>query len=479
MQYDTLFTMDVNGEPQPWLVSDYQVSEDNLTYTLDLREDVKWHDGTDFTAEDVKFTFEYFTENTHGRFSKDIGGFESAEVTGDYQVVITLSAVKPTYIVTAFADVPVLPKHIWEDIADPAERDWEIDANIGTGPYNMVEYVPDQFYRFEANVDYFAGKPTVGELVVVKLADTAGALSAFRTNEVDIVFPTVPPEQIELLGAVEGVKIAQGPQFSTQMVNFDTQRPPFDQLAVRKAIALALDRDDMVETVYLGAATPGSIGWIHPGQTVFNDSVVTEYNPDEAKRLLDEAGIVDTDGDGVREFDGAPMSFELVTPSANALRLRLAELAKQMLLEVGIEVEVASVEQTTWEDAVWPEFDVAKGRNYEMAMWGWSAPTLAEPSKVTWLIHSDPASGFLNLTGFASEEADRLSDALNASADPEERAQLIKDIQVVIADEIPFVMLMYPDGIYAYWATVYDNYAFIAGDGIVNKLSFLPEAARP
>jgi peptide/nickel transport system substrate-binding protein len=342
-----------------------------------------------------------------------------------------------------------------------------------------VEYVPDQFYRFEANADYFAGMPTVGELVVVKLADTAGALSAFSTNEVDVVFHNVPPEQIDLLGSVEGAEIAQGSQFITQIVVFDVQRPPFDRVAVRKAIALAMDRDDMVETVYLGAATPGSSGWIHPGQTVFNDSVVTEYNPDEAKRLLDEAGIVDTDGDGIREFDGDPMSFELLVASNRALRLRLAELVKQMLLEIGIEVQVSSLESSTVADQVWPEFDVVNGRNYEMAIWGWSAPVLAGPSKVTWLIHSDTAVGFLNVTGFASEEADRLSDALNASADPEERAQLIRDIQVVFADEIPFVVLLYPDGIYAYWANVYDNYAFIAGDGIINKLSFLPESARP
>jgi peptide/nickel transport system substrate-binding protein len=150
-----------------------------------------------------------------------------------------------------------------------------------------------------------------------------------------------------------------------------------------------------------------------------------------------------------------------------------------MLQEIGIDVQVASVEQTTWEDAVWPGFDITNGRNYELAMWGWSAPTLATPSKVCWLIHSDPAVGFLNITGFENAEADELCNDLRASSDPDERAALIKDIQQVIADQVPFVVLLYPDGLFAYWGEVHDDYAFIAGQGIVNKLSFLPQTARP
>jgi peptide/nickel transport system substrate-binding protein len=479
MQYDSLFTFDAAGEVQPWLVTDYEISEDGLTYTMELREDVSWHDGEPFTAEDVKFAYEYFVEYGEGRFARDLSDLASAEVTGDYQVSVTLSSVNPTFIRTALADVPILPQHIWEDIDNPTSRDWTIESNVGTGPYQLVEYEPDQFYRFEVFTDYFAGKPTVGELLVIRMADLSSALSALRTQEVDILFPNIPPEQKDLLSGVEGINIAQGPQFSTHMVLFDNQREPFDQRAVRRAIALALNRQEMVDTVFLGAGTPGSLGWIHPDQAVFNGDVETGYDPEQARALLEEAGIVDSDGDGIREFDGSPMSFEMVTPSNNPLRLRLAELAKSMLEEIGIAVQVASVEQTTWEDAVWPGFDITNGRNYEMAMWGWSAPTLATPSKVCWLIHSDPGAGFLNITGFESAEADEVCNELSTTTDSEERTELIKEVQEVIAEQVPFVVLLYPDGLFAYWGDVYDNYAFITGQGIVNKLSFLPESARP
>ncbi len=479
MQYDSLFTMSLDGEPEPWLVTEWSLSEDGLLYTLNLRDDITWNDGTPFTAADVKFTFDYFALNAVGRFARDIRGFESAEIKDDYQVVIGLETPNPGFVRLAFADVPIIPQHVWENVEDPQNHQFESITNIGSGPYMLMEYVPDQFYRFEANKDYFAGMPTVGELVLIIFADEAGTQAAFRTNEVDMIFRIIPPEQIDLLGSVDGVSIVQGPQFSTQMLLMNYDVAPFNMNEVRQAVAYAIDRQDLIDTVYLGAATLGSNGWIHPNSPYYNDQVVTEYDLDRAIELLESVDIVDSNEDGIREYDGADLSFELITPSGNALRLRLAELIKEMLANIGINVNVASVEQTTWEEMVWPEFDISFGRSYEMAMWGWSAPVQADVFRAPELVHSDPGVGFLNLSGAASTEIDRISDEIAASQDPEEREELIKELQLAISDEMPFVLLMYPDGNYAYWSSVYDNLAFIAGQGVVNKLSFLPESVRP
>jgi peptide/nickel transport system substrate-binding protein len=479
MQYDSLFTMNIVGEPVPWLVTDWSLSEDGLSYTLSLRDDVSWNDGTPFTAHDVKFTFDYLTLNAVGRFARDIRGFESAEVVDDYQVVINLVNSNPGYVRLAFADVPIIPQHIWEGVNDPQNHQFEDVTNVGTGPYMLMEYAPDQFYRFVANENYFAGMPTVGELVLIKFADDAGAQAAFRTNEVDMIFRVIPPEQIDLLSMVDGVSIAQGPLFGTQMLMMNYDVEPFNLVEVRQAVAYALDREDMIDTVYLGAATAGSNGWIHPDSPFYNSQIVQEYNPERAVELLESVGIVDSDGDGVREYEGAELSFELITPSGNALRLRLAELIKEMLAQVGIQVNVASVEQTTWEDMVWPEFDITFGRSYELSMWGWSAPVQADVFRAPELVHSDPLIGPLNLSGANSEDIDRIANEMASSQDPEYRTEKIKELQQAIADEMPFVILMYPDGNYAYWSSVYDNLAFIAGQGVVNKLSFLPESARP
>jgi peptide/nickel transport system substrate-binding protein len=198
LQYDTLYQLDGNGVPQPWLATGSTVSEDGLTVTLDLRDDVTWHDGQAFTAEDVKFTVDYFKEFTQGRFTRDLRPIEAAEVTGDYQVTLTLTAPAPSLEIGTLADVPVLPQHVWSEIENPGESDLGIEVNVGTGPYKLTEYQPDQFYVFTANADYWAGAPLVNELVFVRYADTTGSIAALQSAEVDMLVSSVPPEQATL-----------------------------------------------------------------------------------------------------------------------------------------------------------------------------------------------------------------------------------------------------------------------------------------
>ncbi|MEO1290308.1 MAG: ABC transporter substrate-binding protein, partial [Chloroflexota bacterium] len=378
LQYDTLYQLDADGVPQPWLVANSEISDDGLTVSLSLREDVSFHDGEAFTAEDVAFTVNYFKENTQGRFTRALNPIESATVTDTYTLDLQLTAPTPSLELGVFSDVPILPEHVWSEIENPAEESSDISLNIGSGPYRLVEYQPDQFYRFEAFEGYFAGTPNVPELVFIRYADNTGSLAALQSNEVDMLVNSVAPEQVDFLSMSSDISVVQGPLFTTQMVNYDIERAPFDQLDVRRAMSLAIDRQDIIDTVYLGAATAGNPGWIHPQSTFFNANIETLHDPDVANTLLDDAGFLDSDGDGIREFDGEAMSFSFIMPSNNALRIRIAELVREMLLEIGIDAMVEVVEQATWEDAVWPGFSVSQGRNYDMAMWGWSAPIQAD-----------------------------------------------------------------------------------------------------
>jgi peptide/nickel transport system substrate-binding protein len=479
LQYDSLYQLDLAGVPQPWLVSAATTSDDGLTVTLDLKEGITWHDGEPFTAEDVQFTVEYYKATDQGRFTRALAPVEAVAVEGDTRVVMTLSAPAPSFELGVLADVPILPQHIWVDVATPEEFFAESGTNVGTGPYKLVEYAADQFYRFEANADYFAGAPAVNELVFVNFADDAGSLAALRSGEIDMLTRPVAPEQIEPLAATPDMKVIQGPLYTTQMLNYDMTKSPFDRLEVRQAMSLAIDRQDLVDTIYLGAATLGSAGWIHPASPVFNPDVVTETDPERAKQILEDAGITDSDGDGVRELDGAPIAFDFLVNGDDSLRLRLAELVGEMLAEVGIQANVSAVEQATWEEAVWPGFDVTQGRNYAMAMWGWSAPVQADAVRFGTLLHSDPAFGNLNLTGYANPEADALAEAISTEIDAAARAAMIGELQTLVAQDLPFIMLLYPDGAYAYNAAAYDGWAFMTGQGVFHKLSLLPEAARP
>ena len=479
LQYDALYEIDEDGVAQPWLVSEADISEDGLTYTLDLRDDVSWHDGAPFTAEDVQFTFEYYFEYPHVRWAQNLDGVTSTVAESPQRVVITLEEPNPSFILGGLADVPIIPRHIWEDVTDPANHQFEGGINVGTGPYRLTGHETEQFYRFEAYDDYFAGEPQVTELLLIQFADETGGLAALRANEVDMLARSVSPEQVDFLQSVDDLSILQGPLFVTHLLNFNDQLPPFDQIPVRQAFALAIDREELVNDIFLGTATAGNNGWIHPSSAVYEDAVETIYDPAQAREILDEIGIVDGDGDGIREFDGGPMSFEIIVESSNPLRVRMAELISEMLLEVGIEATPLALERGTAVEAIWPGFDVSQGRNYELSMFGWAATVQVDPYRAPQLFHSDPAIGTFNVTGFASEAADELMAQMDSAGDPEEREALIKQLQVLIAEELPFVTLVYPDGIYPYRPAAYDNWSFVAGQGIVNKFSFLQEGARP
>ena len=479
LQYDSLLQFDANGEPQPWLASGYEVSDDGLTYTIDLVPDVTFNDGEPLTAEDVKFTIDYFMANEHSRFTTAMQGVAGAEATSDTQVTITLEAPNPSFPLRAMADVPILPQHVWEGVENPAEATFEDVTNVGSGPYRLVAYTPDQSYTFEAYADYFRGAPQVGELVLVQFADEAGLVAALRGGEIDASFRSISPEQINALSAVEGIEIAEGPEFSTQMLYYDITRPPFDQLPVRQAISLAIDRQDLVDTVFLGKATVGNVGWTHPSSPAFNDAIETRTDVEEANSILDEAGITDSDDDGIREFEGQPLSAELLAPSDNPLRLRMAELISQMLTEIGFQATVTSIERETLVNRVWPDFDVANGRDYEMAMFGWSAPVQVDPTRITELLHSDTTKGSINISGFSDPKADQLSDELLVEQDETRRQEILGELQALTAEQLPFVMLAYGNGLYAYRSEVYADWVFMTGQGIVSKLSLLPADARP
>ncbi len=478
LQYDSLMQLDAAGIPQPWLAETVTANADLTEYTMSIVDGATWHDGQPLTVNDVKFTFDYFINNATGRFSRDLRGVETVEVSGN-DLVVGLAAPNPAFDLVVLADIPILPQHIWEGIETPGDQILDIATNVGSGPYMMTDYQEEQSYRLQANPDYFRGAPAVDEIILVVFADDSGALAAIRSGEVDVIFERVSPEQISLLDAQDPLDISQGPEFTTQMINFDASKRPFDDLAVRQAMQLAIDSQDIVDTVYLGAATVGSPGWIHPDKPVYNPAVTPTFDAAAAAALLDGAGYLDSDGDGIREYDGQPMAFEMLTNSSDSLRLRIAELVSGFLADVGIKVTVASVETATWEEAVWPGFDIGNGRNYEMASWGWSAPIQANTIRIAELVNSDPGTGFLNLTGFANSEIDTISAALLTEADQEAAKSLLMDLQVLIAEQVPFVLLAYPDGAYVYNSEVYADWEFIAGQGIVSKVSMLPAAARP
>lgn len=473
MQFDTLMQFDLNSEPQPWLAKTVTASPDNKVWTLTLETGVKWHDGKPFTAEDVKFTIEYFQKNIHGRFSTPLRDVASVEVQGTDKVVITTKTAKPGYRTQAFADVPMMPKHVWETYTGDPKKATELKFNTGTGPYKLIEFVNDQLYRFQANADYFKGTVPVKQIVMPILKDAAATYAALKTGELDTAVRALQPELVKDFEATTGVKIARGAEFTSTGLWVNTERKGLDKKEVRQAISLAVDRKRLVDTVFLGQATVGSAGFIHPDNIFANKDLKTEFNVAKANTLLDGIGAI-KGADGTRVLAGTPLKFDiLVSSTAGPLRTRTAELSAQMLKDIGITATVKVLENTQVDALTWPEFDVRKGRNYDMAMVGWTAPTQFEAGRMVDQIHSDPLIGSLNVYGFKDAAADKLAEQLRDEGDPVKRKALAQQMQALIADQLPIITLLYADGLYAYRSTVYDAYKFQKGLGIFQKNSFI------
>lgn len=472
MIYDGLLTLDENNEPQPLLATGMERSDDGLTYTLPLRDDVTWHDGEPFTADDVVFSFEYAAENDHSRWTPAVEAVDSVEATSDDEVVITLSEPDAFFELRPLADMPIFPRHVWEDMTDPEAA--EVADAVGTGPYRLVEYVEDQRYRLEANPDYFLGEPRVGALDIAVIPERATAFSALRAGDIDVAFENVEPQLVEQFEQQDDLAVAQGPGFRSELLQFNTEEPLLDDATVRQAIGLAIDVGELVDVVLLGHGAPGTQGFAHPESPLAVDPIEHVYDPDRAAELLDSAGYEDGP-DGTRTVDGQPVELSLIADAADPIRVRSAELIRDMLGEVGVAVTVETMEREVVTDRVWPEFDVSAGREFQMAMFGWSPPVMLDPSRVGSLVHSDPSIGSINIGGLRSEELDALVDEFVTATDPDRQDELLQEIQERIAEERPFVTLFYPDIIQGYRPEVYDGWVFQAGQGIVQKLSFIPE----
>jgi peptide/nickel transport system substrate-binding protein len=470
--YDALFIMNEQNLPVPWLATEDVISEDGLVHTLTLRDNVTWHDGQPLTSADVKFSYEYYQQNTHSRWTGQVSGITSIETPDPTTVVLTLEQPNPGFAIQPLADVPIIPQHLWEGVTDPEG----FTNNVGSGPFKLAEYRLDQLYRFTANPDHFAGPPAVGELLMPIIKDQTTIFSALRTGEINGTTVALTPELVQEFQNAPNLKVVTGPGYATTMLQFNAERAPWDKVEVRRAVALAIDPQMLVDTVLLGYGAPGNPGWLHPDSPFHDPAVTGTTDLAQAQTVLDDLGYTDGDGDGVREADGQPMVAELLVQSNSPLRIRAAELIAAALKELGITINVTALEPDSVTAKVWPEFDVSKGRDFDLSMWGWSAPLQLSPTRMASLVHSDPAIGTSNIGGYRNPEADALADQLLMVIDPEEQNDLAQQMEALIASELPFVMLFYADGNYVYQSDVYDQWVYQTGQGIFHKLSFQPTA---
>ncbi|HEX6073933.1 MAG TPA: ABC transporter substrate-binding protein [Micromonosporaceae bacterium] len=467
--YDKLLELDEKNQPQPLLAQSMRAAPDNKTFTLTLRDGVTWHDGEPFGPDDVVFSVDYYKKHTVADSAPQLQDVKDVTVDGN-RVVFTLGSADPEFPSRLLADMRILPEHVWSTIDKPENATAE--QAIGTGPYKLVSYKKDQGYELQANPDYAMGTPKLDKIRVSIIPEQQTALAALRTGEVDTWSRTVPEEQAKGLERQRGIKIVRGPGFASTLLAFNNARKPFDNPEVRRAIAQAIDVDKIIETVLRGRAERGNPGFWHPDAPGADPALGHVYDVAGAKEALDAAGAT-PGGDGIQVLDGKPLNFTLLVYSVSPERIRVAELIRDMLKQVGIGVTVNSLDADSVDAKVWPGYDVTKGRDYDMAMWGWSAPVMLDTTMLPAVVDSDTTLGRLNITGTKDPQLDQLADRLRAATTLEERHTLLGDMQRRLAEIVPFVTLYYPDGAYAYRQDVFDGWVYQDGAGILNKMSYV------
>lgn len=468
--YDNLFHLDKDNKPEPWLVKEYTVSDDGLTYEFTLHDNVKWHDGQPLTAEDVKFTIEYFIAHPKSRFTNPLKNVASTTVKDETNLTLVLSKADPNFMLQPLADLPILPKHIWSSITNP---DDEINA-LGSGPYIMVEHKAGQYYTMKGNPDYFKGEPPIGELIFPIIEDTTAMFNALQAGEIDAISTSISPELVNQFESNPNLKVARGPGYSTTLFQINAEKYPMTETVFRQAIDYAIDKQNLVDTILLGFAEVGSPGFIHPSSAYYNSDLKPVFDPEKAKQILEEAGFIDKDGDGFREDQqGKKIDLTTLVYSNSPIRIRTAELVSEALNQVGIKNTVKAMDATTVDSLMWPDFDVSKGRDFDLGVWSWSNTMQLFPDRMVELFHSDPSIGSVNIGGYKNSKFDQLGGNLKNTYEETERTNLIKEMQAFVAEDAPIVPLYYQEIVNAYNPEKYDGFVFQVGKGIINKLSFV------
>ena len=395
------------------LATDYKLSEDGLTWTFTIRDDVFFTDGEKLTASDVAFTLET-AKAAQG--SVDLTYMESAAAQDDTTVVVTLS--RPTSIfLNTVASVGIVPEHAYS-------KDYGRNP-IGSGPYQLVEWKPQEQLMFTANENYYGGAPGIKNVTVVFMSEDA-ALAAVQAGEVDVAYSSATLGTTVIDGYhIEAITSADNrgftlPVWPDEGKTTESGAPIGNDVTcnieIRQAMAYAIDRQSVVDVSLNGFGRPAYSE--NDGMPWNNPEVVIETDVEYAKKLLADAGWADMDGDGIVEKNGLRAEFNCIYPSGDSVRQAVAMAAAEQVKEIGIQIHVEGV---SWDEIMQRMFS-------EAVMMGWGS---AIPNETYYLYRSEGAllDDFYNPEGYKSGVTDEYLNAAMEALTVEDANENWKNVQ--------------------------------------------------
>jgi len=434
--------------PEPQLVVKWE-TEDHKTWTVHLREGATFHDGVPVTAEDFAFTLtDFFKAEPRWLYQDGDCVPGSVKVIDDNTLQFTLKTVQGEVRYPPVWDVPIVPKHIWEPYFEAAiergepisEHGYANEDCIGSGPFKLKEFKPAEYMLFQAHDGYFE-RPYVDE-VLFRTYGTADALyAALKTGEIDMIgYGGVSKLAVDDFKGVEGIKIIISPGIDQTALSFNLhQDTPLGQdKNVRKAFMYAIDRDRIIDIVYLGYADKIDSAVYEELPTHNPNLPQYEYNPDLANEILDAGGYIDNDGDGIRNdpATGKDLAFKFMVNADFSDDVKIATAVKEQLKDIGIEITVRTLDTGTFGAYLYApkmdHFDIALTAMdpgpYNSWVWEW--------------FRSYEAGGELwNSAYYNNPVLDELLDKMYAEVEATKNREYWYEMEEIVAEDLPYGML--------------------------------------
>ena len=423
---ETLFRLGDNLKPEPWLATD-AIQVEPTKWEITLREGVKFHNGVIMDAARVKGSLDLALERRPGtRILLDI---ERIEVKDSSTVVIITNSPNPT--------LPGLLTNQNTSIADPETVPDSIDDSAEraamTGPYKLVSFTADQEMKVEAHTDYWQGRPAMDRIEYVAFTDSNTRLIALQSGDVDISV-NLSPQGAVVVENTSSLEVRTAPPSGMLFMFVNHESPAMQEPLVRRAIALAVDREAMAGGVADGNAVPAG-SMFPPGFLSCQNVTEYTYDPQSARQLLADAGYRDNDGDGIVEKDGKALELILQTYPEQPLLPPMLEAFQSMLRDIGVGAKVQIVEWT-----------LASQGGYDL--FGYSNGTITTGDPQWALTRQFMTGGDENRGNFSNSKVDELISRLSDTADPAQRQQVACEALQAGQDAVALIPVMFPNRLY-------------------------------
>lgn len=459
--YDSMVQLQLDGTYTPELAESWTTSDDGLVWTFKIRDGITWHDGEPLTAGDIAFSYNFYQEQGEAFPFLPVytDYFDSVEAPDDSTVVITLTEAIPN-MESQLVFLYVIPEHIWSAQTGDAAAEFENPEMIGSGPFKLVEYKQNEFVHLEAVKDHYLYPPKIDEVVFQTFDNPDALVQAIRTGQVDMI-TEMANTAVPTLRDEANIELVIGSPFAPSLADVifnladEAVCPPDDGVCsghpalrdhdVRLALAHATDKQKIIDVVLLGLGTPG-LTLIPDGLGLwYNDSIQDyEYNLDTANQILDDAGYMDTDNDGVREMPdgGQPLEFRLNWANDSPNYQREAELISEMWDQVGVKLELQALDPDALTSVCCPTFD------FDVILWGWGSDP--DPGFLLSVMTTDEIPTGNSETAYSNPEYDDLYAQQATELDQDTRKDLIWQMQEIVHDDLPYIVTYYEQAVQAY-----------------------------